>query len=307
MRGHYWTLATHVRHMWSPQKPPASRHWSTRLDDPVRGEVQLTGRYSPADDSDALVVLVHGLGGSYRSAYMLAAAQVVNERGLASLRINLRGADRRGDDWYHAGLIADLQAVLNDALVRAFARVHLIGFSMGGHVSLALAARTDLHVASLASICAPLDLEAGANAIDQPRGALYRRHVLNGLKDIYREAARNNPVPTPVSDAMKITTLREWDSRVIAPRFGFDSAEHYWHTQSAGPILDRIDVPTLAVVTRHDPMVFLDTLRPFIGKGSIRWSVIDGGHVGFADGVDLGVGERGSVIEQVVGWSCDPR
>lgn len=238
---------------------------------------------------------------------MLDAAHVVRARGLASLRVNLRGADRRGADWYHAGLIDDVAAALEDPLVRSFRRVHLIGFSMGGHVSLALAARSEPRIASLASICAPLDLEAGAIAIDEPRGRVYRRHVLSGLKEIYREAVRNNPAPLDVSEAMKITTLREWDGRVIAPRFGFASAEHYWRSQSAGPILDRIDVPTLAVVTRQDPVVFMETLEPFIGTGNLRWAVIDGGHVGYPADVDLGVGERGSVIEQVVGWSCDPR
>lgn len=276
------------------------------LDDPKRGRLKLTGRYTPAD-SDALVVLVHGLGGSFRSAYMLDAARAVHSRGLASLRVNLRGADRRGGDWYHAGLIDDVQAVLDDPLVRSFRRVHLIGFSMGGHVSLALAARSDPRIDSLASICAPLDLEAGAIAIDEPRGAVYRRHVLKGLKEIYREVARNEEVPVRVSHAMKITTMREWDGSVIAPRFGFGSAEHYWRSQSAGPILDRIDVPTLAVVTRQDPVVFLETLEPFIGTGNVRWSVIEGGHVGFPPDVDLGVGERGTLIEQVLGWSCDPR
>ena len=306
MRGHYWTLAPFVRHTLSPTKPPPSRHWSTTLGDPLRGTIRLTGRFTPAD-SERLFVLVHGLGGSYQSAYMLDTARVVHARGHASLRINLRGADRRGADWYHAGLVADLEAVLDDPLVRSFRWVHVMGFSMGGHVSLALAARTDPSVDSVATICAPLDLEAGANAIDEPRGAVYRRHVLKGLKDIYREAVRNVPGPLDVRDAMKITTLREWDDRVIAPRFGFESCEHYWRTQSAGPILDRIEVPTLAVVTKHDPVVFMHTLERFLGTGRIRWSVIEGGHVGFPAQVDVGVGERGSVLEQVVGWSCDPR
>lgn len=293
---HYWTLGPYVRHVLSPLKPPPSRHWTT----PVDG-LALTGRYTPAD-SEALLVLVHGLGGSFRSAYMLEAADVAAQRGLASLRVNLRGADRRGADYYHAGLIADLQAVMDDALVRGFKRVYLLGFSLGGHVSLAFAARTSPRIDALATVCAPLDLEAGANAIDEPRGSIYRRHVLGGLKEIYREVARNKSVPLRVSDAMKITTLRGWDGEVIAPRFGFADAEDYWRTQSVGPDLEQIEVPTLAVVARQDPMVFLHTLEPFIGTGRIEWALVDGGHVGFPPNVDLGVGQQGTVIEQVVGW-----
>ena len=269
----------------------------------------LTGRLQ-AGRGDELVVVVHGLGGSHRSPYMVAAARAAAQAGLACLRLNLRGADRRGRDFYHAGLTDDLRAALGAPDLARFRRIYLLGYSLGGHLCLRYVAEPDrdARVHSVATVCAPLDLSAGARAIDRPQRSLYRAHVLRGLKDIYAEVARRRPVPLAPQEARRIRTLRGWDERVVAPRFGFDSADHYWRSQSAGPLLPRVSVPTAMVVTRHDPMVPLRTLAPYLAAGaSVRAQVVPtGGHVGFPEGVDLGLGTPGSVEAQLLAWLRRP-
>lgn len=313
LHGHVWTLWPRLRGTLRPLPPPPSRHWRTTLRDPRVGELTLSGRLHDGG-GDELLVVVHGLGGSHRSPYMVAAARAAARLGMACLRLDLRGADRRGHDFYHAGLTADLRAALAAPDLARFRRVALLGYSLGGHVCLRYAAEGDVdpRLAALATICAPLDLEAGARAIDRPERRLYRAHVLRGLKAIYAEVARRREVPLPLAEAQRITTLREWDERIVAPRFGFASAEEYWRSQAAGPVLTRVAVPAALIVTRHDPMVPLPTLAPYLpADGPVQTRILPtGGHVGFPRGIDLGLGQgaggEGSgadgVEEQVLGW-----
>ena len=95
--GHLWTIAPNLRHRLRPLKAPPAAPWTTTLRDPAVGVIRLHGRLQrpPADAPQDLVVLVHGLGGSVDSQYMIRAAQAAARCGLGALRLGLRGADRR--------------------------------------------------------------------------------------------------------------------------------------------------------------------------------------------------------------------
>lgn len=313
LHGHWHTVRPLLRQLVALAPPPPSRHWRTFLDDPVAGRVRLTGRLHEADPragrGDELLVVVHGLGGSHRSIYTAEAAHAALAAGVSCLRLNLRGADRKGTDYYHAGLTADLDAVLASPDLARFTKIYLLGYSVGGHLVLRYASeRPDPRVRAVASNCAPVDLARGGAEIDKPKGAPYRTKVLGGLREIYAEVARRRPVPIPVEEAAKIRTLREWDERVIAPRHGFASADDYYARASVAPRLDRIAIPTLAVVAEQDPMVFVHTVRPHLeGRTNVRSVFLSrGGHVGFPRDVDLGLGHVGDVEAQIVAWLRAP-
>jgi predicted alpha/beta-fold hydrolase len=255
--------------------------------DPVRGAVHLSGALSDRPRAPAILVIVHGLGGSANSGYAVRMARVAVARGLAVLRLNLRGADRGGEDVYHAGLTADLQAALTSPAVKAHGCRLLVGFSLGGHVSLRAVREDPALAAGVAAICAPLDLEAAARYADHPRRAVYRHYVLSQLREMYRATAARRPgLLAPISSrALRaIRTLRAWDDAVIAPRFGFAGADDYYRQMSVGPQLSEITVPTLFTATTADPMVSAATLRPYLARASsaveVRW-VERGGHVHF--------------------------
>ena len=133
-----------------------------------------------------LVILLHGLGGEASSPYCMQALTRVFRSGLACLTLASRGADRKGQDFYHAGLTADLTATLASEQVKRFDDVHLLGFSLGGHMCLRYATEpnVDPRLRSVAAVCAPLDLEHSAKEIDRKRRAPYRHRVLLALKRI---------------------------------------------------------------------------------------------------------------------------
>jgi hypothetical protein len=308
LHGHLWTLGPHLAHAVRPVRAPRDEPWDATVVDPDLGAIRLTGWLRRRPGSEALVVLVHGLGGSTDSPYVLRAARACDEAGLSYLRLNLRGADRSGEDFYHAGLTADLRAALASPALASFERLFVLGYSMGGHVTLRWATEPgrDRRVRAVAAVCAPLDLKYGAEAIQRPLGRPYQWHILRGLKEMYAAAARRLlRAPYPVDAAMRLRTLLEWDDRIVAPRFSFASREHYYAEASAGPRLRSADLPTLFVAAEADPMVTADQLRPWLREASpaveVAWTG-RGGHVGFPDDLDLGLGDVGPFEPQLVRW-----
>lgn len=309
-KGHYWTLGPYLLHNLLPQRAPSWRPWTTRLHDGVVGTVELSGRLSRAQaGSKAIVVIVHGLGGSATSYYARNAARAAARAGVDSLRLNLRGADRSGSDYYHAGLTEDLDAALKSTELARYGDILLLAYSLGGNMVLRyLAGDPDPRVRAAATVCSPIDLEKSARAIDQPRGAFYRRHVLKALKEIYRYVAMRRPVPLPLSEAVRIDTIEGWDEQIIAPRHGFAGAADYWAQTSACSVLSEIATPTLFLAAECDPMVHIDTVRPWLHNAERLRRVVTthGGHVGFSQKVDLGLGGRGTVEDQIIQWMLAP-
>lgn len=284
-RGHLWTVAPLVRHYLRPARFPSSRPWETALEDPKVGTVHLSGWLREAPGSGEILVLVHGLGGGTESRYLAGAVEAAEAAGISSLRINLRGSDRRGEDFYHAGLTADLHAALASEELRRYERIYVLGYSLGGHVTLRLGAEAgDPRLAAVAAICAPLDLAISQREIDSPRRWPYRRYLLKGLLDIYIPVAARRPVPLPVEQARRIRTIREWDDRVVAPRHGFADAADYYSRESVAPRLPGLRVPALLLASEWDPMIPAHTVRAALSlpapRLEVRW-VPGGGHDSF--------------------------
>ncbi len=227
---------------------------------------------------------------------------------MACLRLDLRGAPGDGEDLYNAGLTADLHAALASEALAPYERLYVLGYSLGGHLTLRHATEeADPRVRAVAAVCPPLDLALSADAIDHPARWVYRRHVLSGLKAHYAAVARRRPqggLPT-LAEARAIDRVRTWDERIIAPRFGFRSAAHYYAETSVAPRLARLARPALLIVATGDPMVLEETVRPALEgaheKLDVRW-IHEGGHVGFPGSVDLGMGGETGMEAQVMRW-----
>jgi len=303
--GHGWTLRAWLRHKVRPRTAPESVPWSTVLDDPKVGAVRLTGALRHRE-TDRLVLVVHGMGGETDNGYTVDAAIAAEAAGFACLRVSLRGADRKGEDYYHAGLTADLHAALASAEIARYHRVYVLGYSLGGHVTLryALDAPSD-KVMGVAAVSAPLDLDLASKWFDRPGLDLYRRNMLGALYEIYESVARRRQVPTPVAVARKIRRIRDWDAQIVAPRFGFRDAEHYYHSVSVAPWLPEMRLPALLVYARHDPIVpehvVANALAQVGPKTLVRWHE-RGGHMGFPPHLDIGLGPNKGVENQIMGW-----
>ncbi|MGE5235989.1 MAG: YheT family hydrolase [Acidobacteriota bacterium] len=311
LRGHLRSILPTVGFAVRLPAAPPARPWSTAMAEDHFGTVALTGRIRVPHDATALVVVVHGLGGSAESGYVRIAARAVDRLGLACLRLNLRGADGSGEDFYHAGLTADLRAAVADAALVAFSSIHILGYSLGGHLALRYACeQPDGRLASVAAVCAPLDLDAGATHLDRPAMALYRRYLLTRLARMYAPVAARRRLPVAGEEARRIRFIREWDERIVAPRHGFAGATDYYSRASAGPLLPGLAVPALLVVAGDDPMVPEAASEPWLQGASARLRVsrvAGAGHLGFPADTDLGENAPRGLLPQLLHWMTAQR
>ena len=137
MAGHTRTLIPHIRDAIRPYPVAAGSPWSTELEDPTHGNVRLSGAFhEPAKPGAPVVIVIHGLGGCSESFYCRLFTRALLTHGWGALRLSLRGADRRGTDYYHAGLTADIHATIAGLPPEQINKLFLVGFSLGGHVVL---------------------------------------------------------------------------------------------------------------------------------------------------------------------------
>jgi predicted alpha/beta-fold hydrolase len=284
-----------------------------RIPIPGGGALHAKASWHPGDAT--AVILIHGVGGSSDSSYVRRAALGLYRSGFHVVRLDLRGAGDSIPDaplLYHAGLIEDpaiaLEAV---AAKRGVTSVGLLGFSLGGNVSLKLAAawgaRVPGYVRAVASVSAPLDLVEASRSLERLRALPYRGYVLRKLLQQGREFARVHPSRATYdpSRLRKLRTIRAYDEEVIAPMHGFCDAHDYYVHAAAGPGLADVRVPTLIVHAADDPMIPEVSVRRWLRDASpavrVAWSA-RGGHVGWFSGVREDAWVHTWAMERVVSF-----
>jgi len=304
--GHFWTVLPAIAGALLPSLLPDAQPFEATIEDPIAGRVRLTGLHMNQPQSDTLVVLIHGLGGDATSPYIRAAARATIRCGLSALCFSMRGADGSGEDIFHGGLTEDIRVALASPDLARYRRVHIMGFSVGGHLALKAALdRVDARLAAVAAICPPLDLDLATIAFDQPSRAFYRRHVFASVNRVYDRAAARRRFLTPAHEVRRARFCRERDALTVVPRFGFRNPEDYYERESVATRMHHLDIPSLLVAAVYDPIIPAHTLRPAIGDASdaltVRW-VEPGGHVYFRSNLDLGFGGALGLELQVLQW-----
>ena len=236
------------------------------------------------------LVLVHGLGGSAASGYMIRTARMALEAGWVAVRVNLRncgGTERLATTLYNAGQSEDVGRVLEELkAARLPGPLALVGFSLGGNLVLryaGLAGATCLAEAMVA-VNPPVDLEACVRCLEEPRNSLYQAYFTWRLCRLLKRIRRVRKVPGPAPLPWRVGTVRRFDACYTAPDGGYSSAEEYYGKASAGPHLASLQVPTLLLSALDDPFVSREVFAPHQGTAGGRLHLVQppfGGHVGY--------------------------
>lgn len=254
--------------------------------DGIRLLLRVSWQPGPRESCPALV-LVHGLGGSDASSYVLSTGEAAFRRGWHVVRMNMRGSGD-GEDlsplMYNAGLDGDLLAALG-AVAETVSRLAVVGFSLGANLALLAAGRRREHLPgalrAIAAVSPPLDLSACADALERWDNRLYQRYFMVMLAEAYRRRHRRRPDLFPAGLEEGLRTVREYDDVITAPFGGYDGAADYYSRSSAGPWLERIEHPTLVLAAADDPMIPVETVEKW-PTGTVRREFTrTGGHVGF--------------------------
>lgn len=225
------------------------------------------------------LVLVHGLGGSDTSTYMIRLSRKLYENNYKVLRVNLRGCG----EWKglsklpaYAGASADLLQVIKACKKDApESNIVVIGFSLGGNIALKLAGelgdKAPLYIAHLIAVSPPLDLADSVRLISLKRHALYHSYYLKNF------SAQVKPwLIKPAS------SIYELDQTVIAPNWGFLTVDEYYEKCSCKTFLPAIRLKTDLLFAADDPFVDLRPLQGITLPPQVKvWITPKGGHMGF--------------------------
>ncbi|WP_119395212.1 YheT family hydrolase [Salinibius halmophilus] len=235
------------------------------------------------------VIVSHGLEGHSRRHYVTGMARVFSEAGYDVLAWNFRGCGGEPNyqpRFYHSGATEDLDAVVRFALQSGYEEIAMVGFSMGGNLTLKYLGerQVDSAISSAVVLSVPTDLAGCAHKLAEPENKVYMKRFLRDLKDKVMHLKRRFPNLVDVSDYDQISTFAEFDERFTAPLHGFASAEDYWQQSSANGFLEHINTPVLMINAQDDPFL-TDACFPrqaFEQNPNLQLLTPEhGGHVGF--------------------------
>lgn len=275
----------------------AARYWPASVDEsrfPTEARwfdtepgVRVSAKLNRSGGEVTLLV-IHGLTACTDARYMLSLAQQALEAGFDVLRVNVRncgGTEAHCPTLYHSGLTADWRHVVEQLAPNPLI---LVGFSMGGNQALKLAGEwgdePPAHVLGVCGISVPIRLDICARKIGEFRNRVYEIRFLRQLGATLRLKQQLMPERF-ASLTSRHPSIWEFDDKVTAPAFGFDSAQDYYTQASAAHYLDRIRVPALLIEAVDDPFIPFDTAYAndaFHQNPQVNLlKVSRGGHVGF--------------------------
>ena len=245
-----------------------------------------------AEASKAPVAIVaHGLEGSSERAYVRGLVRAIHRRGWTVVAWNLRGCSGEPNRLlrtYHSGVSDDLDAVVHHILGSGARQLAVLGFSLGGNVTLKWLGEQgealDSRVVAGVGISVPVDLAGSAAVMEGLSRRLYMVRFLRSLRRKVMEKAERFPGQVELAGLDAMRTFAEFDGQFTAPIHGFADAEDYWAQASSRPLLKDIRVPTLLVNALDDPFLSascypreIASSSPYLTLLTPRW----GGHVGF--------------------------
>lgn len=237
-----------------------------------------------------VVLLIHGLSGSYQSTYMRRMAERLTGRGHTTFRMDMRGCGA-GEDVArrptHCGRSGDVAAAVRFiAEQHPQAPLYVVGYSMGGTLALnMLADAGHTRIGNLQrtlAICPPINLFAVQKQLATGLGRRYDRFFVASLWQQITKRWRRFPEmkpETPPPLPKKLEEINEW---VIAPTGGFASASDYYERTQPGPKLASIKQPTMIIAAKDDPIVPTGPLLEYPHGDHVEVLVSPGGgHLGF--------------------------
>jgi predicted alpha/beta-fold hydrolase len=238
------------------------------------------------------LLALHGLEGSSDAHYMRGLAAKAWSRGWNAVLLNQRncgGTEHLTPALYHSGLTGDPKTVVRELAHEGIGPFGLVGYSLGGNLAVKLSAElgpdTDLPVHAVVAISPTIDLERCVRAIERRSNVVYQFNFVRNLRARMRRKAQCWPGLYDLTPLGSIWTIRKFDDVYTAPSHGFKGAAHYYASESALKIVDRIATPTLIVAAEDDPFVPPSQFREsaVIANPSIAVCLErHGGHCGFA-------------------------
>ncbi|WP_418640841.1 hydrolase [Sulfurimonas sp. ST-27] len=243
-----------------------------------------------------VVILFHGLAGSYKSPYIQGTVKELKEAGFSSVVMHFRGCSGKQNlkpRSYHSGDTQDAFEFIQAVSKRyPRAKIFAVGFSLGANMLLKLLGekRSTCKLTAAVAVSAPMLLDKCATHINKGFAKFYQKILLKDLKrDLekkYESFNMQQIISLQQNEIKKIKNFWEFDNVYTAPVHGFCSAQEYYTKSSSRQFLKFISVPTLVIHAQDDPFMPPDILPKYNEISSaVELEVSEfGGHVGFVSG-----------------------
>jgi len=287
----WWLRNTHAQTLWPylfQKKHQLQLAWE-RLELPDGDFIDLcwTGQ-----QSDIIVIIIHGLEGSIDSHYARGVIPAIHEHGWRSVFMHFRGCSgehNRLARSYHSGDTGDIEYLI-DTLHRRHPGTHLfaVGYSLGGNALLKYLGETTgrERLKGAVAVSVPFELAQGALRLATGFSRVYQRHLLKRLQRKIISKFTGMQAPVSLDNIPEMDTFMRFDDAVTAPLHGFRDVNDYYTRSSSRQFLRNIKVPTLIIHAQDDPFLTPDAI-PGADElsGEIRLELSKhGGHVGFISG-----------------------
>ena len=210
----------------------------------------------------SLIILSHGLEGNSTRQYILGMVRLLVAHGHDCLAWNYRSCSGEINQqlrFYHSGETTDLDLVIQHAIAKGYAHISLVGFSLGGNVTLKYLGERGANllpeIKKAVVFSVPMDLLACSRAIEKPENWLYLQRFLRSLKPKVEAKEKLYPDQISVKNYAKVKTFYDFDDLYTGPVHGFSGADDYYARSSSMHFVDKITVPTLIVNAQNDPLV----------------------------------------------------
>lgn len=291
----WWLRPAHAQTLWaSVVRKVKLRVRTEQLELP-------DGDFVPLDwvgdaTSGPIVVVLPGLQGDVQSSPVRGILKACESRGWRGVLLNYRGhlEPNRFVASYHCGKTCDL-----DYLVR---RLHerephtpigVVGLSVGANICLKWLGESGqrgqtLPVAATVMVSAPFHLGTVARKIENGFSRIYQKHLLKSLHTDVERKMRVLDVGLGLTpdELPQLNTFVKFDERISAPINGFLNAADYYEKTRTDTLLHHINIPTLIINARNDPLVpaHLIPLPENVSPQVTLETPRNGGHMGFITG-----------------------
>lgn len=235
-------------------------------------------------------LLIHGLAGCYTSPYMQRIARKLQDRGVRTFRMDLRGCGA-GAAWarwpYHSGRSDDADAALRKiAELCPGSPCTLVGFSLGGNISLKLSGESADSLPSnldrVMAVSPPVDLAHCVENLRRRSNRIYDQYFVRMLLRQIDDRRQTKPDGVFPDFAQPPRGMAEFDELFTAPVCGFGTAANYYGCCSSAQFLPRIRIPALILSAADDPLVPSTPLASAAHSAAVQVEITPrGGHLGF--------------------------
>lgn len=238
-----------------------------------------------------VVIISHGLEGDSRRPYVRGMLRAFYAAGWNVMAWNYRGCSgemNRLLRFYNSGATDDLDLVVAEAVRRGFTDISLVGFSLGGNMTVKFLGEPYARrypIRSAVAFSVPLDLQGCSSQIDKWHNYAYAQRFLRSLtrKVVAKAAAYPNDID--LSAIRRVRTIFQFDDIFTGPLHGYTGAADYYHRCSAIHFVPEVKTPLLVVNALNDTFLSQSCYNkaPFeANPHTLMLTPGRGGHCGFA-------------------------